>query len=262
MTSRLVVDPVLSVVNLLSQWTWHQVVGLLGITMAKVVFRPLGWPASVLELYGMSRDLAWSLAAVLVIVAVLRSMWPSISLPWVSSPVPALLERLAAAGLISLAGTWVVGMILDVNNKLVGVLFRAAVLFNPAAAPTGILSPLIVLTIGLAMMGLMLYLAVFYAIRAIELYVLTAAIPWFALWWATRHDDAALSNLFKELIVVIFIQTFHAAAFWLATRLMASPGLGLMGFFMELALLWYMTKLPGQFRRLVGAGAGVSRLWR
>ena len=151
---------------------------------------------------------------------------------------------------------------LTINNAIVGQLIQNSTGWTPTQASGGVLSPVVVLIVSLGMLLLLLYLALFYAIRAIELFILTAAIPWFLLWWATKDDDAVLSNLAREIGVVIFIQSFHAAAFWLAVRMMSQGHWGLTSFFLELALLWYMTKLPSQLRRLVGLGLGGNRLWR
>ncbi len=262
MTARQPFDPVVSIVNELSKWAWHQVIDLIGAWMAQLVFRPLAWPSLVLQFYAISRDLAWSLVGILMVIAILRSVWPQFS--WVGSrfSVPFFLERLVAAGFMGLIGAWAVSAALHINNAVVESLTQGAASWQPTAAPQGVLSPVVVLLVSGAMLLLILYLALFYAVRAIELYLLTAAIPWFVLWWASRDDDVVLSTLGKELGVVIFIQSFHAGAFWLTTRLLTQSQLGITGFFMELALLWYMTKLPGQLRRLVGNSAGVIRLWR
>lgn len=255
-------DPVVSLINQGSKWAWYQVANMAGTWMAHMVFRPLSWPPAVIQLYVWSRDLAWSLVGIVMVLAVIRSMWPELSFRGSRLSIPLFLERLAAASLMGLAGVWAVSAGLVVNNNMVASLLSGNPVFHPAAAPSGVLSPLVVLVVSLAMLALMLYLALFYAVRAIELYVLTAAIPWFALWWAVRDDDVVLSTLGKELAVVIFVQTVHAGAFWLALHLFSLSNSGAAGVFMELALLWYMTKLPGQLRRLTGSTGGVIRLWR
>lgn len=256
------VDPVVWAVNGLSRWAWQQMVGLAGDGLRQWVFWPIEWPPAVTELYAMSRNLAWAAAGLAVVVTVMRTMWPELRIAGSRGTTPLFLERLATAGLISAAGLWGVEMMVKVNNAAVSALIRNAAVWRPGAAPSGVLSPLVVLLMALALMGLMLYLSVFYAVRAIELYVLTAAIPWFALAWSTRTDDMLLGALVRELVAVVFIQTFHAAAFWLSVQLIGAHGSGVPGTFMALALLWFMTKLPGQFRRLVGAGGGPGQLWR
>lgn len=258
------VDPVVGLVDSLSNWAWHQAARLAGTWMSAVVFRPLTWQGPVGQLYALSRDLAWTGVGLIIVGVALRSLWPQFT--WMGNrgfeSIPFFLERLVAAGLMGLAGVWVVRGALAVNNGVVGALMSSAVGWNPQAVPGGVLSPLVVLVVSVAMLVLLLYLAVFYAVRAIELFILTAAIPWFALWWATRTDDAVLSALAREFAVVIFVQSFQAGAFWLAIRVMSQGHWGFMGIFLELALLWYMTKLPGQLRRLVGTGPGVTPLWR
>lgn len=256
------IDPVVAIVNALANWAWHQVAALADVLIIRLVFQPIQWESPVLQLYGLSRDLAWSLAGLLIVAAAIKSMWPQFSWPHNRWSISFFLERVVAAGLMGMAGVWVVQALLQVNNAVVAALLANATHWNPLPPSGGVLSPVVVLVVSLAMLLLILYLALFYAVRVIELFLLTAAIPWFALWWATRDDDVALSNLGREMGVVIFIQSFHAGAFWLAVRLMSQDHWGVTGFFLELALLWYMTKLPSQLRRLVGASPGGTRLWR
>lgn len=260
--STIHVDPVVTVIDAASSWAWHEVSDLADVWMSRLIFHPLHWYAPVIELYGVSRDLAWSLTGLLVIVVALRSMWPQ--LIWFRSrlSVPLFLERLVVATLLAWSGIWIVKASLTINNAIVGWLIQNSTRWNPTQASGGVLSPVVVLIVSLGMLLLLLYLALFYAIRAIELFILTAAIPWFLLWWATKDDDMVLSNLAREIGVVIFIQSFHAAAFWLAVRMMSQGHWGFMRSFLELALLWYMSKLPTQLRRLVGLGQGGNRLWR
>lgn len=254
-------NPVVAVVNHLSQWSWHQVLELGSVWIEQLIFVPLQWPQAVVNLYDLSRNLAFMVAVVLAIFAAIRSMWPDLAIPGGNLSVPLLLERLVVASLISLSGIGAVMAALALNDAIVnGFIGQTGQLTT--SAPKGVLSPFVVLLLALALIGLMLYLAVFYAMRTIEIYVLTAAIPWFAFWWSTSRDNVAFSNLIRELGVVIFIQTLHAAGFWLVIHLLTTENLGVQGVFLEVALLWYMTKLPGQFRRLVGVGNGVSALWR
>jgi hypothetical protein len=262
MSVSLHVDPIVVVIDAVSDWAWHQVLDLSRTWMERFVFHPLLWPRVVTQLYDVSRDLSWSLVGIIVIFVALRSFWPQFTWPQSRLAVPAFLERLVVAALIDLAGSGVVESALKINNALVSALLGTGVAWTPMGVPSGALSPLAVLIASLAMAALMLYLALFYAVRTIEVYLLTAAIPWFALWWATRDDDEVLSNLSRELAVVIFVQTVHAGAFWLALRLMSATSLGVTGFFLELAVLWYMTRIPAQLRRMLGAGTGVTQLWR
>ena len=255
-------DPVAGLIDVASSWLWTQVTGLADHWASQMVFRPLGWPTAVSGLYAVSRDAAWSLIGLVASLAAIRSMAPSLALPGAGIPIALLLERLVAAALMGLAGLWTVQTALALNNAIVHAILGSAALWRPKAGPAGVLSPLIVLLLGAAMLTLMLYLVLFYAIRAIEIFVLSAAIPWFALWWATRQDDAPVSTLTRELGAAIFVQSFQAGAFWLVARLGASSSWGSMGGFLEVAMMWYMTRIPGQLRRLIGAPAVSGRLWR
>lgn len=230
--------------------------------MTSLVFHTLNWPAPVVQLYAMSRDLAWSVVGLVAASVALRSMWPALAWPGARMPLPLFLERITAAALMGLAGLWGIQAALAINNAVVSSILSGVEGWTPPAISQGVLSPLLVLAAGAATLVLMMYLALFYAMRAIELFVLTAAIPWFALWWATRDDDAVLSNLGRELAVVIFVQSFHAGAYWLAMRMLSRGGWGMLGSFMDVALLWYMTRIPGQMRRLAGAPVISGRLWR
>lgn len=262
MSTAIHLDPIVGVIDAVSNWAWRQVLSLSTTWMARFIFHPLAWPAAVTQLYNVSRDLSWSLVGLIMVMVALRSAWPQVTLGWSGLAVPKFLERLVATALIDLMGIWAVKSALQINNALVSTLLGNVVSWAPTPAPSGVLSPLAVLMMSLAMLALLLYLALFYTVRSIEVYLLTAAIPWFALWWATREGDEVLSNLSRELAVVIFIQAVHAGAFWLTLRLTSATSLGLAGFFLELAVLWYMTKIPGQLRRLVGARTGVTQLWR
>ncbi len=264
MSTILHIDPVVEAVDAISGWMWRQVVDLSGSWMSSTVLHPLSWPSIVTHFYNLSRDLAGSLVVVIMVSVSLKSMWPQLSWSWRRMSAPLYLERLVTAGFISLTGLWLVKAALDINNGVVLSLLQEALNWTPGLPATGgALSPLVVLLVGSAMLLLMLYLGLFYAVRTIEIFLLTAAIPWFALWWAAQDNDSALTNIARELGVVIFIQSFHAGAFWLAVHLMSSGHQwGMAGVLMELALLWYMTKLPGQLRRLVGIAAGGNRLWR
>ncbi|NMP22574.1 hypothetical protein [Sulfobacillus harzensis] len=260
--SRPTLDPVVWVVNSLSRWAWQQMVRLAGKGLKHTLFAPLPWPSAVMHLYSISRDAALGTVGVVLLVAVLRSMWPELALPGLRLPLPVVLERLLTAALMATAGIWAVRMMLTLNNAAVAAIIGGAGSLASGAAPQGSLSPLAVLLTALALIGIVLYLAVFYAARMIELYLLTAAIPWFAMAWAAFGDDRAIGNLLRELVVVVFVQTLHAACFWLAVQLVGSRSLGNSTIFLEVALFWYMTRVPAQFRRLAGAGWGVTRLWR
>jgi hypothetical protein len=260
--ARLTLNPVVWGVNALSRWAWHQVLQVSGHGFQRWIFAPLSWPQPVLALYADSRDLAWALAGTATLLVILRSMWPSLSAHGRILTLPVYVERLVTAALLSAGGAWAVEMLAAINKAVVSELLPSAVHWQLTAAPTGLLSPLLVLASALAMLALMLYLGIFYAIRAVEIYVLTAALPWFALWWAMHEDSPALSTLGRELAAVIFVQAFQAGAFWLAIQLFTTTGDALVDFFLELALLWYMTKIPGQLRRLMGSRLGAGSAWR
>lgn len=262
MSSRPTLDPAVWAVDNLSRWAWQQLATLAGKGLERTIFAPLPFPQAVVALYHLSRDTALASVGLVMVVVVIGSMWPEFALPIPHHPLSQSLERLVTAALIALAGLWIVRILVGLNNRAVATLIQNAGELQAGAAPTGVLSPLVVLLVAIALIVLMLYLAVFYAARMIEIYVLVAAIPWFALVWAARRDDAPLSTLSRELVVVVFVQTVHAGAFWLAFEMMGSHALGASNVFLELALFWYMTKIPAQFRRLAGAGLGVSRLWR
>lgn len=254
-------DPVVALVDSASSWLWSQVSELSTHWASQMVFKPLAWPAAVSGLYRLSRDAAWSMMAVVAAVAGLRAIAPTLALPGNSVPIPLLLERLTAAALMGMAGLWTVEAALSLNNVIVGAVLGSSRAWGINTAPSGVLSPLVVLLLGASLLVLMLYLTLFYAIRAIEIFVLSAAIPWFVLWWATRQDDAPVATITRELGAAIFVQSFQAGAFWLVTRL-GSSSWGSMGGFLEVALMWYMTRMPGQLRRLVGAPTVSGRLWR
>ncbi|MCY0878667.1 MAG: hypothetical protein OWU84_07000 [Firmicutes bacterium] len=252
-------NPILSLINSASQWAWQQVADNSTTILRRYVMHPLGWPPVLTSFYHLSQALAASLALAVLLVALLRLMWPNLSITGVSGTIRGLLERLVTGALVAVAGPWMVHVMLEINNALVGQLTSSLAVAG-LRSPQGLLSPLVVGMVALALFALMIYLAVFYAARAVEIYLLTAMIPWVLLWWATQGDEVVLGRFFKELVVVIFVQSVHAATLWLIYRI--AGAFSWEGVFLELALFWWMTRVPAEIRYLVGASSGVNRLWR
>lgn len=243
-------------VSTLSRWAWHAANGTATGLLRRLVFRPLVMSSSVGAFYRESQHLAWITMALFLAFGLLRTMWPAWSLGQGHLTAVQTVERMVTAGLISVVGFWCVKELVLFNNALVQTLVGSARLW-PGASSNDALSPLLALLVTLFILILSLYLGLFYAIRAIEIYLLAALIPWFAMGWAVGSHEGLLNSLFRELVVVIFVQSAHAGAYWLFTHLLVTAWSSPMASLEACGVLWYMTRLPEQLRRLLGAPSPV-----
>jgi len=116
-----------------------------------------------------------------------------------------------------LVGSAVYGVrvLLTINNALVLSLGGSKLGHVQWVGPALTLSPLLAVVTAGIMVALLIYLAIFYALRVVEIFLLTALIPMFAVLWIQSADGTWLRNIGRELIVAVFIQSVHAGAFWL-----------------------------------------------
>lgn len=225
---------------------------------------PLIWNASATSLYVASRNMAWALGTTIIVWSLLRSMWPQVQLGQGYHTPALIVHRTITAVVISAGALGVVRGLLQINDALVKALIPpSAITWIPLTGASLVLSPVIALVVSLVLLALILYLGIFYVLRTIEIFVLTALIPWLALWWIHSTDDGLLRNVGRELMVAIFIQSVHAGTFWLFIHLVVHGPSTAMLPLEEIGVLWYMAKLPDQLRRLVGSPAkGGMWSWR
>lgn len=254
--------PMGSLLTALAGWVWSTLDQALFGLLDAVVFHPLTWPPLAGQIFAASRNLALALMAAAVAWALLTGMWPGgfRYSAWVPAPA---LERVVVGAVWVAVWQPAVTALLTLNNALVAALVASPPTLVGAFSPAGaLLSPLLGLGLALLVVVLAGYLAVFYALRTVEILVLLGLGPLVAVAWTAAGHDAWLANYWREMLVAIFVQTAHAMAFWLFARLLAEQPGSLGGAFLAAGALWYMAALPGQLRRLVGAApSGGRRLW-
>ncbi|MBX5467755.1 MAG: hypothetical protein K6U14_09745 [Firmicutes bacterium] len=243
----------------LAQWLVGQAWTASASVLQAAVFSALRWSDATTALVDLSRQLFWSSLAVFLGWALLGSMGPWTAIKHGPSP-GQVLVRTVGAGLVAVAAAPVTQWMLALNNAVV-----AAVVGSAGSWPAGqavslgtlLAAPLLAMTLVLLGFGLSLYLGLFYAWRALEVAVLTAVLPWLALYGLGGGDDGAFRRGAADLVAAVFIQSLHAGAFWLAARLIAQGGS--LGSELEaVGVLWFMTRLPGQLRRWLGQGRGAG----
>lgn len=246
-----------------SQWIWNTTNTVTVDLLRHVVFYPMPWPSVEGQFYVLSRNIAWSIGIVLILWALIRGMWPELSLSHLYPSPPVVIHRVVTAMLLSLVSLYLVRSLLSINNAVVSRLMtNRPMLIAHASSFFTVLSPLVAVVMAMLLLGLIVYLGLFYALRTIEILLLTAILPWIYVWWIQSADDTLLRNVSREIIVAVFVQSLHAGAFWLYFHLMSEEPSALTPF--EAAgVLWYMTKLPDQLRRIVGIGfRGPFWQWR
>lgn len=249
-----------SVLNAIAGWLWSNLIHFGGQLFTDLVLAPVNWAQAASALYVLSRNLAWMVSGVLLVWALLRAMWPELGDNSGGHAPAVVLHRAIAAALITGGGLYAVQGLLAINNAIVAELGGVKLGHAQWAGSALTLSPLFALVAAAVLVALLFYLGVFYALRTIEIFLLTALLPWLAVWWIQSADDSLLRNAARELLAAIFIQSLHAGAFWLFVRLAGTGGSSLATPFEAVGVLWYMTKLPEQFRRLLGTG-GRAAFW-
>lgn len=248
------------VLNQFAHWIWGQLIHFITQVMDQWVFAPLAWSTGATQLYDMSRNLAMTLVGAVLVWGVIKSMWPQLSPSPGLSPTM-LLHRGITAGFLVGSAVYGVRVLLTINNALVLSLGGSKLGHVQWVGPALTLSPLLAVVTAGIMVALLIYLAIFYALRVVEIFLLTALIPMFAVLWIQSADGTWLRNIGRELIVAVFIQSVHAGAFWLFIRFVGTGGASVATLFEAMGVLWYMAKLPEQMRRLMGL-SGKGGMWQ
>ncbi|AUW94038.1 MAG: hypothetical protein OWR62_06190 [Sulfobacillus thermotolerans] len=225
------------------------------VVFMHVVFRPFQLSSTAMQVYGVSRSLAISASAAFLMWAIIQVQWPELRVgPWMSTPVITV-HRAVTQALWAITAIPVVRLLLNLNNAVVRALDTPATsMGSPSFGSLGVVTdPVAAVLIFLAVLVLMVLLGVYYGVRSVEIVVLMALIPWFALVWMAHPGSLVLQKLTKELIVAIFIQSLHALMFYFFLHVTQGAGSTVPGQLAEIGILWYMLKLPQQLRRMVGA---------
>lgn len=247
-----------SITDLIARWLVQMTVGASLTAFKVVLFAPLHWSTVDSDLVARSRELALIVLGGCLGWGILARMWPAVTRGPADHPIR-LVERAIMGAVFSGITVPLVRFLLAVNNtvvaSIVGEIGRP---FATHAVTSPLLGPFLAALVAAVSALLVVYLGVFYALRSVEIVVLAGVVPWFICWWAVSADGAPLARLGRELAVAVFIQSAHALVFWLYLHLVLEPGLA---GFEAIGLLYYMTRLPSQLRRLIGAGAASRGVW-
>lgn len=253
-------NPLVWSLDKVSQWVDQGLAQISQHLFRQIVFMPIQWNAVATHLYRSNLRLSLGALGLIFTWTVLRTMWPSGAM--LGNPPPATaLQRTVTAAIIAFAASPVVHGLVTINEALVQVFLSPTRTASVVGSTRFELSmnPLLAIVLGAIVLALLIYLGLFYALRTVEIYVLTGLIPWFAVLWSGGSDDSWLTNIGKELMVAIFVQSVHAMVFWIFLHLVTHTTT-LTDEFLEAGVLWYMTKIPNQLRRLLGAQSNPARL--
>jgi hypothetical protein len=232
--------------------------------LSAVVFQPLAWTQGAEAVVVWSRDLGGAALAGAVIMAGIGLVWEPLWASGPGGPASALVWRsvLVSIALAALPGAVKLG--LDVNNLIVATVLPNVMARGLTGWELGplALSPLLLLGLATLMTVVVLGLGLLYVTRAIHVLWLTCLLPWFLLGWLVSGRSEGIQRAGRELAALIFQQAAQVLAWWLATRLVFAGG-GIAAMFVAVGSLWFMLRVPGELRRLVGlssSGAG-WRLW-
>jgi len=242
--------------HLISQWILSQATKLSLVAFREVIFAPVHWSNQVTELFGICRTVVLGGLAAVAGWGILATMWPGL---WVGGIAPSplrLLQRVVSVGFLSWLVVPGIQWLLQVNNAVVsGLMATLEGMHPPLTANQEVLSPLLSAIIVVATAVLLVYLGIFYALRMVEIFILTALSPIALAWWGVTGDQSTAGRWFRELLVAIFIQSVHAAVFWLYFRLIWNAELSE---FEAVGVLFYMIRIPDQLRRILGVSGGRS----
>lgn len=247
--------------NLISQWILQQTAHLSLVAFREVIFRPLRWPVAATQLFTMIRTLVMAGLATLVGWTLLGTMWPALLIGSLDRMSPwKIIERAITVGFLCWAVIPAIQWLLVVNNQMVLALVDSVTVSRALSPAASGLSPIISALIVLVSAVLLLYLGVLYALRTIEIFVLTALAPMVLAWSGLTGDQGPTGRWVREMLVAIFVQSVHAAVYWLYLSLLWSARVSE---FEAIGVLLYMIRIPTQLRRLLGLSGGNSLgLWQ
>jgi len=242
--------------HIIGQWILTQTTSLSLLAFRDVIFTPLQWSSQVTDLFDWCRLMVLSGLGVAAGWGILATMWPGLW-PGALTPSPVrVVQRVLTVGLLCWLVVPGIQWMLQINNAVVAGLVNALRGLHPSLiASQTALSPLLSAGIVVATALLLVYLGIFYALRVVEIFVLTALAPVMLAWWGVSGDQAAAIRWLRELVVAIFIQSVHAAVFWLYLHLIWNAEVSQ---FEAIGVLFYMTLVPDQLRRMLGASGGRS----
>ncbi|MCY0865405.1 MAG: hypothetical protein OWQ57_10675, partial [Sulfobacillus sp.] len=113
-------NPVAQGIRIFSSWLWQQLASLSEQLVSHTILAPLAWPRAATAFYYLSLHLCWGVAGLLLILGIMRLMWPQMGWsglypmgPW------EFVERTVVAAVLGSAGLWTVHQLLSINNGMV-----------------------------------------------------------------------------------------------------------------------------------------------
>jgi hypothetical protein len=220
--------------------------------LTQVVFFPLAWTGPAVTLLTWSRDLAGGAMGGALVVAALTAVWPSLMRHAPAGPWSGLLIRAALGAVVMGALPSLMILVLTLNNTVVAALLHGsaagAVHWSAGAL---LLSPLLALGLVGVLAALVLYLSLWFVVRAVHVYWLAAWLPWAALGYVATGDPAVLWRPCRRLLALVLVQAAQAAGWWITVRLVVEAA-SFGGLLVAAGGLWFLTRIPNEVARLGG----------
>ncbi len=221
------------------------------VALSQVVFYPLRWTGPAIVLLAWSRDLAWGALAGALALAAVAAVWPTLvqlapARPWSGLLVRAVLAAMVMGGLPSL-----MQMLLSLNNAVVAALISGSAGTLDWSGGALAASPLMLLGLEGALGALVLYLSLWYVVRAVYVYWLAAWVPWAALGFVASGDPGVLWRPCRRLLALVLVQAAQAAGWWIAVRLVVQAA-SFGGMLVAAGGLWFLARIPNEVGRLGG----------
>lgn len=247
-------NPVLLFLRYLDGVVVGWITGGAQVALSQVVFYPLRWAGPAITLLAWSRDLAWGALGAALAVAALGAVWPALvdlapARPWSGLLVRAVFGALVIGALPSL-----MQVLLSLNNTVVAALLQGssgAVNWSGGALTA---SPLLLLGLVGALGALVLYLSLWYVVRAVHVYWLAAWVPWAALGFVASGDPGVLWRPCRRLLALVLVQAAQAAGWWITVRLVGQAA-SFGGLLVAAGGLWFLARIPNEVGRLAGERA-------
>ncbi len=249
-------NPLHSVLSWLGAGLNEALIGFSKEILKHTVFYPFQLPSQAYLLFDFSRNLAIAATTVFFIIAVIQAQLPELNVQgWGFSPIHILHRALIQVIWALFSLPLVQGLLLFNNQVVAALLTTSPQIFHFASHLALLTDPITDIVLTVTIVVLVAILGVYYVVRDVEIVVLLSLIPWFALFWMTQSQRSpALLRILKELLIAIFIQSVQAMAFYLFIHMLGNQDSGsIMSQIEEIGLLYYLVKLPGQLRRIVGA---------
>lgn len=276
MLGDMLANAIASVLNFVVEGVGSLVTYLLQFTVfAQISLAPGAPLREVLEpIVSASQAAAEGILGVLVVWSVFKQAYaPAVNTERLTNSPGVLIPRALVAMGISYAALDIVSILLDIANGLtahfIDLIHSGGQQLQGTLLGTGakIAIPVIAGSVAWTLVQPVLYLlaAAFllwvvasYFVRLVEIALFTFLLPLGAVVWVLEEGKSFYSVAITELLAVIFYQPVQVMLWYLAERLLFSPGLNLLGGVMSLGMgimaVYYMTQAPRVVRQFFGQG--------